>query len=110
MRSPERGFRLIHQFVYGRSIPARPVLDCDVQANGRSRGALAIVDSGADDNLSPMYVARELGLAPVGESRETMHAGFSDAIRFGVLGQNGFFDPARVKFDRRSRFFTVEQY
>jgi len=112
------------------------MLDCDVQANGRSQMALAIVDSGADDTLFPMYVARGLGLVPVGESPEMMRgltgsvaplyrwdvtlqfsfgsfivrAGFSEAARFGVLGQNGFFDRARVMFDRRSQLFTVEPY
>ncbi len=79
---------------------------------------------------------RDLGLVAVGESPEMMRgltgsvaplhrwnvtlkfsfgsfpvrAGFSEAIRFGVLGQNGFFDQARVMFDRRSRLFTVEPY
>ena len=136
MWSPERGLCLIHRFVYGRSIPARPMLDCDVQANGRSHLVLAMVDSGADDTIFPMYVARDLGLMPAGDSREMMRgltgavapiyrwdvtlqfsfgsfrvrAGFCDALRIGILGQNGFFDQARVMFDRRSRLFTVDPY
>ena len=40
-------------------------------------------------------------------------AGFSESLDGqdrGYLGQNGFFDKARVAFDRRANRFTVEPY
>jgi hypothetical protein len=40
-------------------------------------------------------------------------AGFSESLDGqdrGYLGQNGFFDNARVAFDRRANAFTVEPY
>ncbi len=40
----------------------------------------------------------------------TVLAGFGESVESAVLGQIGFFDHARVTFDRRARIFTVEPY
>jgi hypothetical protein len=44
--------------------------------------ALAIVDSGADDTLFPMYVACGLGLVAVGENPETMRGLTGSVARY----------------------------
>lgn len=95
----------------------------------------ALVDSGSDRNLFPMYFASKIGLnlskhKPrkvygigghvisftarinlwIGSSRYETEADFSSGQQMPLLGRNGFFNLFKsIKFDEKEKFFYIEE-
>ena len=129
---------MIYEFAYSSWPRLRPVLTLEIESHDRKLGCMAIVDSGADECVFPLSYALELGLDPlkaetghtsgVGGASNTYHwdvtlrfqfgavrlrAGFMESLNtigFGLLGQTGFFDYAKVLFDQKNGLFSVEPY
>jgi hypothetical protein len=121
------------------TITYRPILPTVLTSeNGTILECPALVDSGADACLFPLYVAQGLNLDLTTLPRSvtggvgnllnvTFHAiltvdlghgirfraevGFTEGMNragFGLLGQQGFFENYNVEFRHRDRVFTIE--
>jgi len=120
----------------GRRSILRPRIRIRLKHRDRFIDLLALVDSGADDCLFPLDVARLLRLdfdpanshlyAGIGQGAVTatfqkvmlevggwsfiLYAGFSDSPTVvPILGQNGFFDLFEVKFNKPKELVELKQ-
>ena len=113
----------------------RPVVEIEISHKKQARKFLAVIDSGADNTLMPAYIADVLGIdrrarprySVMGISMEPIE-GFIADIDFLVrkqttkftapvvfiernipilLGQEGFFDTYRIRFEKDHDIFEV---
>jgi hypothetical protein len=116
------------------SLICRPFLVVRLAHNNQSANTFCLVDSGADVCLMPASIGRLIGIdlesgaedvirgianqqaktyrhlvhitVPKLASFDTSVA-FSHDIKYGILGQEGFFERFRVTFDRKKLQFEV---
>jgi len=113
----------------------RPVVEIEISHKKQARKFLAVIDSGADNTLMPSYIADVLGIDRGGRPRYSVMGismepieGFIADIDFLVrkqatkftapvvfiernipilLGQEGFFDTYRIRFEKDHDIFEV---
>jgi hypothetical protein len=122
------------QTVAGKFVK-RPVVEIEISHNKQARKFLAVIDSGADNILMPSYIADVLGIdrqgcprySVMGISMEPIE-GFIAELDFRVrnqteeftapvvfiernipilLGQEGFFDTYRIRFEKDHDLFEI---
>lgn len=113
----------------------RPVVEIEISHKKQARKFLAVIDSGADNILMPSYIADVLGIDRRGSRRYSVMGismepieGFIADVDFRVrnqsdtftapvvfidnnipilLGQEGFFDEYRIKFEKDHDVFEI---
>jgi hypothetical protein len=113
----------------------RPVVEIEISHKKQARKFLAVIDSGADNTLMPSYIADVLGIdrrgcpqySVMGISMEPIEGFIADidflvrkqTVKFTapvvfiernipiLLGQEGFFDTYRIRFEKDHDIFEV---